>query len=55
MKWWSLCWMSACIGGALGCLMRKDYSFAILNVVCCAVNHFCYNVWTKRIKDADAK
>lgn len=45
--------MSASIGVALGAIVRKDWPLAIFYVVCCAINHFCYNVWDKRIKDGE--
>lgn len=44
MKYWSLAWMSASIGAALGSLLNKDYGYTIFYVVTCALNHFCYNV-----------
>lgn len=52
MKYWSLACMSASIGAALGSVLIKDYGYAILYVVFCATNHFCYNVWNKWIKDS---
>lgn len=43
--------MSASIGAALAAIIRKDWMFAIFCVISCAINHFCYNVWNKQIKD----
>lgn len=50
MKYWSLAWMAASIGAAVGCVARKDCLFAIYYVISCAINHFCYNVWSSRSK-----
>lgn len=50
MKYWSLACMAASIGAAVGCVARKDYLFAIYYVISCAINHFCYNVWSSRSK-----
>lgn len=44
--------MSASIGAALGFFLCKDYGYTIFCVVTCAINHYCYNVWNKRIKDS---
>ncbi len=52
MKHWSSIWMLASIGATLGAIARKDWPFAIFCVMACAINHFCYNVWNKRIKDS---
>lgn len=43
--------MAASIGAALGCLTRKGYGDAMFWVVSCALNHYCYNGWNRRIKD----
>ena len=43
MKYWSLVWLFFSIGCALGCVLKKDYLGAMLCVVCCAINHCCYN------------
>lgn len=42
--------MAASIGAAVGGFLNKDYGYTIFCVVTCAINHFCYNVWSKRIK-----
>lgn len=55
MKYWSLASMSASIDTALGSVLIKDYGYAILYVVFCAINHFCYNAWNKQIKDTETK
>lgn len=55
MKYWSLAWMSASIGATLGSFLNKDYGYTIFCVVTCAINHICYNVWNKRIKDTETK
>lgn len=34
-------------GAAIGSAMRGDYMFSMWMVVCCAVNHYAYNQYTK--------
>lgn len=55
MKYWSLAWMSASIGAAIVYVLQHNYLYAIQGVVCCALNHICYNVWNKQIKDTETK
>lgn len=50
MKYWSLAGMSASIGAALRAIVEKDWLFAIFCVISCAINHFCYDVWSKSQK-----
>uniref|UniRef100_A0AAU8AXZ5 Uncharacterized protein n=1 Tax=Dulem virus 40 TaxID=3145758 RepID=A0AAU8AXZ5_9CAUD len=45
-KWYS----SYGRGAALGCASRHDWGRAMLYVVFCAVNHFCYIFHTKRCR-----
>lgn len=52
MKYNSLVWWSLCLGAAIGAIVRKDWLYAIFCVACCAINHFCYNVWNKQIKNS---
>lgn len=49
MKYWSLIWMSTSIGAALGSFLKKDYDYSIYYVVCCAISHFCYRQYSKRL------
>lgn len=37
-------------GGAIGSAIREDYEFSMWMVICCAVNHYVYNQYTKRLK-----
>lgn len=50
MKYYSLALMAASIGAAVGYVARKDYPLAMYYVISCAINHFCYNVWSSRSK-----
>jgi|GEM_PF-5403928 len=51
MKCWSLVWMSASIGAAIGAIVNKDWLFAIFCVISCAINHFCYNRYSDALKN----
>lgn len=55
MKYWSLAFASASVGAATWSFFHKDYGYAIFYVSCCAINHFCYNVWNKLIKTEKSK
>lgn len=51
MKYWSLVWMSASIGVAIGAIINKDWLFAIFYVISCAINHFCYNLYSEALRN----
>lgn len=50
MKYYSLVLMFASAGAAISYVVRKEWLPAIFCVMSCAINHFCYNVWSKSLK-----
>lgn len=51
MKCWSLVWMSASIGATIGAILREDWLLAAFYVATCAINHVCYNFWSRALKN----
>lgn len=47
LKYLSLYSMFFCIGTAIGEMCRHEYLRVMFSVICCAINHFCYNYYDK--------
>lgn len=43
--------MSASIGATIGAMLRKDWLLAAFYVATCAINHVCYNFWSRALKN----
>ena len=43
--------MSASIGATIGAILREDWLLAAFYVATCAINHVCYNFWSRALKN----
>ena len=50
LKHFSLCLTAICAGIAIADTLMQEYLWAIFDVVCCALSHFCHNYYDKRLK-----
>lgn len=47
LKWWCLSWVAIGAVSAIAYIAMREWERAMFAVVCCAINHFCYDFYKK--------